>query len=139
MWAFAAADVSVQKFQTCLNSPRTRNAIVLDFPQLTSLGLISLPMFQVLATLSVEEEVHEQMFTMLTTLSGGPLRIRVTDNTRNAFVQSIECNLSSILYGIDLPGIHVPESWGESVVELTTEGSTYFRFGIRTVEDAQEI
>ena len=112
-----------------------------DYLELTSIGLISSLLFQVLARLSVEEEVHEQTFKIKTTLSGGPLRICVTNKTTNAFVQSIECNLSSVLRNLcmwGLPGISVPDS-AKSVVELTAKGSTYFRFGIGTVEDAQEI
>ena len=99
---------------------------------------ITLPIFQVLARLSVEEEEHKQKFKMKTTLSGGPLRIRVMDNTTDSFVQSIECHLSSLLYDLtDLPGITIDIDSGN--INLITEGTTYFRFGIGTVEDAQEI
>ena len=95
-------------------------------------------MFQVLARLSVEEEEHKQKFVMKTTLSGGPLRIRVMDNTTDSFVQSIECYLSELFWDLtNLPGITIDYDSGS--VNLMTEGTTYFRFGIRTVEDAQEI
>lgn len=89
----------------------------------------------VVARMKIEEEEVKERFKIITSLSRGPLNIRVVKKSKNETVKTIQGWLPEILRDLDLDGVECLDDR----VDFVSEGTTHFKFGIRTIEDNQVI